>query len=89
MRCPRVTYAGMLQYDGDLRLPKRFLVPPPLIRDTTGEWFSKSGITQFACSETQKYGHVTYFWNGNRSNKFDGETYFEARASYMPRPAAA
>ena len=42
-----------------------------------GEWFSKAGIAQFACSETQKYGHVTYFWNGNRSGKFEGETYQE------------
>ena len=75
MRYPQVTYAGMLQYDGDLQLPKRFLVAPPAIKDTSGEWFSKLGITQFACSETQKFGHVTYFWNGNRSGKFDGETW--------------
>ena len=64
VRVPQVTYAGMLQYDGDLQLPKRFLVPPPAITDTSGEWFSKAGISQFACSETQKFGHVTYFWNG-------------------------
>ena len=62
----------MLQYDGDLQLPKRFLVAPPAIKDTSSEWFSKSGLAQFACSETQKFGHVTYFWNGNRSGKFDG-----------------
>lgn len=84
VRVPKVTYAGMLQYDGDLKLPNRFLVPPPAILDTTGEWFSKSGIQQFACSETQKYGHVTYFWNGNRSNKFDGETYFEVLSDVVP-----
>lgn len=83
-RMPKVTYAGMLQYDGDLKLPNRFLVPPPAILDTMGEWFSKAGITQFACSETQKYGHVTYFWNGNRSNKFDGETYFEVPSDVVP-----
>lgn len=49
VRVPKVTYAGMLQYDGDLKLPNRFLVNPPVILDTTGEWFSKGGITQFAC----------------------------------------
>jgi 2,3-bisphosphoglycerate-independent phosphoglycerate mutase len=49
-----------------------------------GEWFAKSGITQFACSETQKFGHVTYFWNGNRSNKFDGETYQEVLSDVVP-----
>ena len=84
VRVPTVTYAGMLQYDGDLKLPKRFLVNPPVILDTTGEWFSKGGITQFACSETQKFGHVTYFWNGNRSGKFEGETYQEVPSDVVP-----
>jgi 2,3-bisphosphoglycerate-independent phosphoglycerate mutase len=84
VRSPNVTYAGMLQYDGDLQLPKRFLVLPPAIKDTSGEWFSKSGLTQFACSETQKFGHVTYFWNGNRSNKFEGETWQEVPSDVVP-----
>lgn len=84
VRVPKVTYAGMLQYDGDLQLPKRFLVAPPAIKDTMGEWFSKAGVTQFACSETQKFGHVTYFWNGNRSGKFDGETYQEVPSDVVP-----
>jgi 2,3-bisphosphoglycerate-independent phosphoglycerate mutase len=74
----------MLQYDGDLKLPARFLVAPPAIKDTMGEWFSKSGIAQFACSETQKFGHVTYFWNGNRSGKFAGETYQEVPSDVVP-----
>jgi 2,3-bisphosphoglycerate-independent phosphoglycerate mutase len=84
VRWPRVAYAGMLQYDGDLKIPQRFLVAPPAIRDTTGEWFAKSGIRQFACSETQKFGHVTYFWNGNRSGKFDGETWQEVPSDVVP-----
>lgn len=84
VRVPQVTYAGMLQYDGDLQLPKRFLVPPPAIANTMGEWFSKSGIAQFACSETQKFGHVTYFWNGNRSGKFPGETWQEVPSDVVP-----
>ena len=84
VRLPKVTYAGMLQYDGDLKLPKRFLVNPPAILDTTGEWFAQCDIAQFACSETQKFGHVTYFWNGNRSNKFDGETWLEVPSDIVP-----
>lgn len=84
VRFPKVCYAGMLQYDGDLKLPNRFLVPPPAIKETSGEWFAKSGIKQFACSETQKFGHVTYFWNGNRSSKFDGETYLEIPSDVVP-----
>lgn len=84
VRWPRVAYAGMLQYDGDLKIPQRFLVAPPAIRDTSSEWFSKSGIRQFACSETQKFGHVTYFWNGNRSGKLDGETWHEVQSDVVP-----
>lgn len=84
VRTPKVVYAGMLQYDGDLKLPSRFLVAPPAIKDTTGEWFAKSGIAQFACSETQKFGHVTYFWNGNRSGKFEGETWQEVPSDVVP-----
>ncbi|MDR2508390.1 MAG: 2,3-bisphosphoglycerate-independent phosphoglycerate mutase [Candidatus Accumulibacter sp.] len=83
-RFPKVTYAGMLQYDGDLKLPERFLVAPPDIRNTMSEWLSRTGITQFACSETQKFGHVTYFWNGNRSGKFDGETWREVPSDVVP-----
>lgn len=86
VRYPRVTYAGMLQYDGDLKLPERFLVEPPSIKDTLGEHLVESGIKSFACSETQKYGHVTYFWNGNRSNKFSEklETFVEVPSDVIP-----
>ncbi|HOE56233.1 MAG TPA: 2,3-bisphosphoglycerate-independent phosphoglycerate mutase [Bacillota bacterium] len=68
---PNVVFCGMLQYDGDLELPKNFLVAPPDIKNTLSEHLIKHGIRQYAVSETQKYGHVTYFWNGNRSEKFD------------------
>ncbi|MBR6762127.1 MAG: 2,3-bisphosphoglycerate-independent phosphoglycerate mutase, partial [Clostridia bacterium] len=70
---PAVLYAGMLQYDGDLALPKRFLVNPPEIKDTLTEVLCAAGVKEYAVSETQKYGHVTYFWNGNRSGKVDPE----------------
>ena len=70
---PQVKYAGMLQYDGDLCIPKSFLVNPPEIRHTLTELLVENGINEYACSETQKYGHVTYFWNGNRSEKFSEE----------------
>ncbi len=70
VRVPNVMYAGMLEYDGDLKLPKNYLVSPPSIKNTLSELLVKNGKKQFAISETQKYGHVTYFWNGNRSEKF-------------------
>jgi 2,3-bisphosphoglycerate-independent phosphoglycerate mutase len=70
---PKVVFCGMLQYDGDLKLPENFLVTPPDIQNTLSEHLVKHGIRQYAVSETQKYGHVTYFWNGNRSEKFNEE----------------
>ena len=73
---PDVIYAGMMEYDGDAHIPKTFLVNPPAIDRTIGELFAGNGIKQFAISETQKFGHVTYFWNGNRTGKFS-ETYEE------------
>jgi 2,3-bisphosphoglycerate-independent phosphoglycerate mutase len=83
---PNVTYAGMMQYDGDTKMPGRFLVVPPAIDRTLGEYLARNGVTQYAISETQKYGHVTYFWNGNRSGKFDesSETYVEVPSDVVP-----
>jgi len=83
---PKLTYAGMMQYDGDTKMPARFLVEPPAIDRTLGEYLAKNGVTQYAVSETQKYGHVTYFWNGNRSGKFSDEleTYVEITSDNVP-----
>jgi 2,3-bisphosphoglycerate-independent phosphoglycerate mutase len=83
---PDVFYAGMMQYDGDLALPRHFLVAPPEIDRTVGEHLAHAGVSQLAISETQKYGHVTYFWNGNRSGQFDParETYVEIPSDTRP-----
>lgn len=79
VRVPDVLFAGMMQYDGDLHIPKHYLVNPPTIDHSVGEYMCANGITAFAISETQKYGHVTYFWNGNKSGYIDQklETYVE------------
>lgn len=83
---PKVTYAGMLEYDGDLHIPSRYLVSPPEITGTMGEFLANTGVTQYALSETQKFGHVTYFWNGNKSGKFDEKTelYEEIKSDIVP-----
>ena len=83
---PNVFYAGMLQYDGDLLVPKNYLVDPPLIDRTMGEYLANMGVTSFAISETQKFGHVTYFWNGNRSGYINDklETYVEIPSDNVP-----
>ena len=85
-RVPNVVYAGMLEYDGDLHIPSRYLVSPPEITNTMSEYLTLSGVKQLAISETQKYGHVTYFWNGNRSGKFSDEleTYIEIPSDVVP-----
>jgi len=83
---PKVHYAGMMEYDGDLHLPSNYLVNPPEIQHTLGEFLTERGVSQYALSETQKYGHVTYFWNGNRSGKFSDklETYVEIPSDQIP-----
>jgi len=70
-RHPDVYYAGMMQYDGDAQVPKNFLVEPPAIDNTLGEYLCATNLKSYAISETQKFGHVTYFWNGNRSGYID------------------
>jgi 2,3-bisphosphoglycerate-independent phosphoglycerate mutase len=70
---PDVFFAGMMQYDGDLQIPARYLVDPPTIDATLGERLTLAGCRQLAIAETQKFGHVTYFWNGNRGTPFDAE----------------
>ena len=82
----KIKYAGMMQYDGDAHIPKRFLVNPPGISRTLDEYLVKEGVRQFAISETQKFGHVTYFFNGNRSGKFDDslEDYVEIPSDAVP-----
>lgn len=77
VKYPKVYYAGMLEYDSELKIPKHYLTEPPKIKYTLTEELNKYGIREYAVSETQKYGHVTYFWNGNRLDKFNEnlETY--------------
>ena len=86
VRYPDVVYAGMLEYDGDRHIPAKYLVNPPEITNTMSEYLSDTGVTELAISETQKYGHVTYFWNGNKSGKFDDklETYIEIPSDIVP-----
>ncbi|MCL2008868.1 MAG: 2,3-bisphosphoglycerate-independent phosphoglycerate mutase, partial [Treponema sp.] len=86
VRLPKICYAGMMEYDGDTHVPKRYLVSPPSIDRTMGEYLAASGIRSMAISETQKYGHVTYFFNGNRTGKFNDklEEYVEIKSDVVP-----
>jgi 2,3-bisphosphoglycerate-independent phosphoglycerate mutase len=86
VRTPDVFFCGMTLYDGDTQTPSRYLVSPPAIECTLSELLCAAGVRQLACSETQKYGHVTYFWNGNKSGAFDAtlETYIEIPSKPPP-----
>lgn len=85
-RYPTVEYAGMMEYDGDLHVPAQYLVNPPSIDRTMGEYLATTGVMQLAISETQKFGHVTYFFNGNRTGKFNEklEDYVEVPSDVIP-----
>ncbi|MCL2037543.1 2,3-bisphosphoglycerate-independent phosphoglycerate mutase [Candidatus Saccharibacteria bacterium] len=85
-------FAGLLEYDSEKRIPKSFLVSPPVFTHTLGEEVAKAGLRQLAISETQKIGHVTYFFNGNRAAPFNPELedYVEIpsdRVSFDTEPA--
>ncbi len=64
---PKVEYVGLVQYDGDKLIPKQYLVHPAHIRNILSDYCCANNIPSFAIAETHKFGHVTYFWNGNRS----------------------
>ncbi|RAP26574.1 2,3-bisphosphoglycerate-independent phosphoglycerate mutase, partial [Candidatus Marinamargulisbacteria bacterium SCGC AG-333-B06] len=83
---PKVFFAGMMQYDGDRHIPNRFLVNPPKIENPISTYLCDKNIRSLAISETQKYGHVTYFWNGNKSGYINKEleTYIEIKSDLIP-----
>jgi 2,3-bisphosphoglycerate-independent phosphoglycerate mutase len=86
VRHPKVFYAGMMQYDGDARIPSKYLVNPPALERTVGHYMCAKRISSYAISETQKFGHVTYFWNGNNSGYIDEsiEKYVEIKSDLVP-----
>jgi 2,3-bisphosphoglycerate-independent phosphoglycerate mutase len=67
----RGTYACMTTYDSKLGLPIAF--PKETYPDIFPEVIARAGLTQFRCAETEKYAHVTYFFNGGREEAFPGE----------------
>jgi len=83
---PDLYFCSIIQYDGDLHIPQNYLVSPPLIERTMVEYMCAEGLKTFAISETQKFGHVTYFWNGNRSGYLceELEAYDEIKSDLVP-----
>ena len=69
---PRASVTCMMPYDRSLELAYAFEPEQPAT--TLGEVLSARGLTQFHCAETEKYAHVTYFFNGGRAKPYTGET---------------
>lgn len=68
---PSVHYATMTQYRKDFPCPIAF--PPRELRSLFGEIVAARGMTQMRCAETEKYAHVTFFFNGGREEVYEGE----------------
>lgn len=72
-------FAGILQYDAEMNLPANYLCEPPVINTTLTSWLCEHGVRQYTVTETVKFGHMTYFFNGNKSAPIDAnlETWLE------------
>lgn len=68
---PAINFVMLTQYAADIPLAIAF--PPASLENTYGEWLSKQGQTQLRISETEKYAHVTFFFNGGVETEFEGE----------------
>ena len=65
------SFVMLTQYAADIKTACAF--PPADLTNTLGEWLSKKGMTQLRISETEKYAHVTFFFNGGVETVFPGE----------------
>jgi 2,3-bisphosphoglycerate-independent phosphoglycerate mutase len=65
--------AGMTQYSADLNRFLAIFFPPEELDETFGEVVAKAGLRQLRIAETEKYAHVTFFFNGGREIEFEGE----------------
>ena len=70
-RCPEVLFAGMTQYDQDNQIPLDYLVGTPVVEEPFGKRILELGLKQFRLSETQKFAHVTFFYNGGYREPLD------------------
>lgn len=79
---PNVYYYGLEQYDKKKNLPKHYFIDPPEVDDPLSKYLCDEKIQQFAIAETHKYGHITYFWNGNKEGYVceDYEKYIEIKS---------
>lgn len=68
-----ITALGMVSYSDDLNTVMTTLFPPEVMTGLLGETVAKAGLTQLRTAETEKYPHVTFFFNGGEETPADGE----------------
>ncbi len=69
---PQLYYVCLTEYDKTIPAPVAFKKPPKM-KNIVGEYWSKLGLKQFRCAETEKYAHVTFFFNDYTEPPFPGE----------------
>lgn len=83
-RRPDILFVGMTEYNSDTHVPQYQLVPPVEISQTLNQVVAKAGMTQLAVAETVKFGHITYYYNGNSYKKAKGEKQIEIPSDTRP-----
>lgn len=81
---PHIYFAGLTEYNADRHIPKHVLVPPVAIPTPLNTFLGQQGISQLAVSETVKFGHITYYFNGNSYKKASGEKHLEIPSDPQP-----
>ena len=79
-----VYFVGMTEYNSDTHVPEHRLVQPVEINETLNQFLGARGISEFAVSETVKFGHITYYFNGNSYEKAPGEEFAEIESYTEP-----
>ena len=79
-----VYFAGMTEYNSDTHVPEHRLVEPIFINETLSEFLGEKNVSQLAVSETVKFGHITYYFNGNSYEKAPGEEFVEIDSYIEP-----
>ncbi|MBO7699311.1 2,3-bisphosphoglycerate-independent phosphoglycerate mutase [Candidatus Saccharibacteria bacterium] len=81
---PDIYFVGLTEYNSDTHVPEFRLVEPIHINETLNTLLGQRGISQLAVSETVKFGHITYYFNGNSYEKVEKEDHIEIPSDTVP-----
>ncbi len=83
-KMPKIYFAGLTEYDSDRHIPENILVPPVVIESPLNTFLGQQKVSQLAISETVKFGHITYYFNGNSYKKALREDQIEITSDLQP-----